>query len=258
MKSTLFMMHTTVHLPNYGVVLQLCLATPPTPYYTTYDTTSCYTEAPKHCTKAPDYYAPTDAALSYNTESPYYTTKGSITTPMLRSTTLYIMERKGERIQQPSEHLHYSNRNCRAPFVINLILRRIKVLNKVNHGVVLLLGVIWMMAGTTTAYYTEAPKCYTIKAPEYYTTTCAAPMLLRRSSELHYLHHAECYTTKAAECYTTKAAKCYTTKAAECYTTKAAECYTTKAAECYTIPYVTTTYYTEAPKALLCPELLHQ
>jgi hypothetical protein len=50
---------------------------------------------------------------------------------------------------------------------------------------------------------------------------------------------------------------CHTTEA-PCTTTYVAPAYTTKAAECYTITYVTTTYYTEAPKALLCPELLHQ
>ncbi len=62
-------------------------------YYTTYDTTSCYTKASKYCTKAPGYYITTYAALSYYTESPEYfsspsyTTKGSITTRMLQSTT---------------------------------------------------------------------------------------------------------------------------------------------------------------------------
>ncbi|EFX88430.1 hypothetical protein DAPPUDRAFT_234390 [Daphnia pulex] len=55
--------------------------------------TSCYTEAPKYCINAPDCCSTTYAALSYYTESPQYysspsyTTKGSITTPMLRSTT---------------------------------------------------------------------------------------------------------------------------------------------------------------------------
>ncbi|EFX88438.1 hypothetical protein DAPPUDRAFT_311291 [Daphnia pulex] len=48
----------------------------------------------------------------------------------------------------------------------------------------------------TTGYYTEALKCYTTKARKHYTTTYAAPMLLRTSSEvfffpeLHYPHHA--------------------------------------------------------------------
>ncbi len=34
-------------------------------------------------------------------------------------------ERKGERIQQPSENFRYSNRKCRALVVINFILRRV-------------------------------------------------------------------------------------------------------------------------------------
>jgi hypothetical protein len=75
----------------------------------------------------------------------------------------------------------------------------------VNYGVVLLLGVVSLMAGSTTgctdvswvwwvlkhktavpsyylasisaapAYYTEALKCCTTKAPEYYTTAHVAP-----------------------------------------------------------------------------------
>jgi hypothetical protein len=82
----------------------------------------------------------------------------------------------------------------------------------VNYTVVLLLDVVPLMAGSTTGVpmslgygeyqsttyadptcNTEVFKCYTTKGPEYYTITCAAQMLLRRSSEiflLHYLHHA--------------------------------------------------------------------
>ncbi|XP_046632259.1 uncharacterized protein LOC124311936 [Daphnia pulicaria] len=50
----------------------------------------------------------------------------------------------------------------------------------VIHSVLLLVGFVWLMAGTTTSvpmspcYYTEALKYYTTKAPEYYTITNAA------------------------------------------------------------------------------------
>ncbi|EFX85859.1 LOW QUALITY PROTEIN: hypothetical protein DAPPUDRAFT_237487 [Daphnia pulex] len=122
-------------------------------YYTTHYTTSCYTEAPKYCTKAPDYCSTTYAALSYYTESPLYysspsyTTKGSITTPMLRSTT-------------PLRQLllRYSTPKCLSA------VPRALIFTPPRHR------------STTATYaapahYTEAPQHYTTKALEYYTTT---------------------------------------------------------------------------------------
>ncbi len=111
------------------------------------------------------------------------------------------------------------------------------------------------------------------------------PELLRRISEvfffpeLHYLHYtaslpnnnvntyiltkgAEYYTTQGAEYYTTQGAEYYTTQGAEYYTTQWAEYYT-KAPVYFTTTYSASKYYTtkgirvEAPKAHLCPELLH-
>ncbi|EFX80811.1 hypothetical protein DAPPUDRAFT_243221 [Daphnia pulex] len=286
---------------------------------------SCYTEVPEYCTKAPGYYTTTYAALSYYTESPQYcsspsyTTKGSITTPMLRSTAqLQIMERKGER-NQSSGHLRHGNSSCSAMaqyYTITYVTPRLctkapecytegtnfyttKALEyytttyHVNYGGVLLLGVVSLMAGSTTgvpmssgygdyqtstsaapAYYTEALKCYSIKAPVYYSTAHVAlsyyaecpkyffPSYTTEGSSTtsrlpsttsprhrstktvdyyteaiigYYTEYLTCHTTEAPKyCTTTYVAPAYTTKAAEYYTTKAAEYYTTKGAEYYT------------------------
>jgi hypothetical protein len=101
----------------------------------------------------------------------------------------------------------------------------------VNYSIVLLLGVVSLMAGSTngvpmfpcyggyqtktpppyyatTSYYTEAPKYCTTKAREFYTTTCAAPSYYTDSPK--YYSALSYYTTKAPEYYmTTYAAPSY-------------------------------------------------
>jgi hypothetical protein len=70
------------------------------------------------------------------------------------------------------------------------------VMSGLTTGVPISPGYAGLEHSATTGYYTEALKCYTTKAPKHYTTTYAAPMLLRRSTEvfffpkLHYPHHA--------------------------------------------------------------------
>jgi hypothetical protein len=52
----------------------------------------------------------------------------------------------------------------------------------------------------TTSYYTEAPKYYTTKAPEYDAITYASPSYY---TDAPNYYSASSYTTKAAEYYTT-------------------------------------------------------
>jgi hypothetical protein len=96
----------------------------------------------------------------------------------------------------------------------------------VNYGVVLLLGVVSLIAGSTTgvpkspgyggyqtatppppyyrtttfettSYYTEVPEYYTTKAPEFYTTTYDAPG--HYTDALKYSSASSYYSTKATE-----------------------------------------------------------
>jgi hypothetical protein len=86
----------------------------------------------------------------------------------------------------------------------------------------------------TTSYYTEAPKYYTTKPPEYDTITYASPS----------------YNTDAPNYYS---ASSYTTKAAE-RTTYAALFYYTETPKYYCVP----SYHTEAPATTSRPQLPHR
>jgi hypothetical protein len=130
----------------------------------------------------------------------------------------------------------------------------------VNYGVVLLLGVVSLMTGSTTgvpmslgyggyqsttydapAYFSEAPKYYTTKASENYTTTYAAPAYYTEASKYY-----------SAPSYYTEAPTYYTTTAAEYYT-EPTKYYTTKVPEYYTTTYAAPTYFTDAPKYYSVP-----
>ncbi len=78
---------------------------------------------------------------------------------------------------------------------------------------------------------------YPIEAPKYCTTTYVAPA----------------YTTQGAEYYTTQGVEYYTKAAVYFNTTYSASEYFTDVSKYYTIKGI----WIEAPKALLCPELLH-
>ncbi|EFX84737.1 hypothetical protein DAPPUDRAFT_238611 [Daphnia pulex] len=156
----------------------------------------------------------------------------------------------------------------------------------VNYGVVLLLGVVSLMAGSTagaamspwyggnqtatptlsyttnstTSSCTDVFQYYTTKAPEFYTTTYAAPS--------HYTDALNYYTeapaddsTKTVEYYTEAACTslprstqpqlrrpipiCYTKAALSCYVEQQ---YYTDALIYFTTTYATPSYNTAAPK----------
>jgi hypothetical protein len=71
-----------------------------------------------------------------------------------------------------------------------------------------LLGMVGVNIPQQPVITLRPSKCYTTKAPKRYTTTYAAPMLLRRSSEvfsfpeLHYPHHAAYWITTSTPYYT--------------------------------------------------------
>ncbi|EFX87915.1 hypothetical protein DAPPUDRAFT_234432 [Daphnia pulex] len=152
---------------NYGVVLHL-LTVPMSP--------GCYTEASEYCTKAPDYCSTTYAALSYYTESPLYysspsyTTKGSITTPMLRSNGVILQPTYAAPAHYTEASQHYTTK------------------------------ALEYYTTTYHAYYTEALKCYSIKAPDYYTTAHVASSYYDECPKVEYYVEApKFYITKAPE-----------------------------------------------------------
>ncbi|XP_046441233.1 uncharacterized protein LOC124192109 [Daphnia pulex] len=162
-----------------------------------------------------------------------------------------------------------STTTCICPHLHSSSCNRFAIM--VNYGVVLLLCVVLMMAGsttgvpmspcdgeyqtatpppyyTTTIYATTSPctevfKYYTTKAPEFCTTTYAT--LSHYNDALKYYSAPSYYTTKATEYYmTTHAAPSDYTKAPNCYT-KTVEYYT-EVAKYFSAPIYSTR--TEAVK----------
>ncbi|EFX77688.1 hypothetical protein DAPPUDRAFT_105963 [Daphnia pulex] len=231
-------------------------------YYTT-KATNCYTEAPADVsTKTVEYY--TEAAKYYS--APIYTTTTEaakpqvlhrrsrllhnnvcclVTTPSLPSTTsLKAPEFYTSMYAAPAyytEALHYYNTEalmyytttCDSPSYYTDVPKYC-----FNYGVVLLLGVVSLMGGSTAGAgmspccYTEAPADYSTKTVEYYT-------------EAVKYFSALIYTT------TTEAAKndavptCYTEAALSCYVELK---YYTDAVAYFTTTHATPSYNTAAPK----------
>ncbi|EFX77678.1 hypothetical protein DAPPUDRAFT_105940 [Daphnia pulex] len=244
-------------------------------YYTT-KATNCYTEAPADVsTKTVEYY--TEAAKYYS--APIYTTTTEaakpqvlhrrsrllhnnvcclVTTPSLPSTTsLKAPEFYTSMYAAPAyytEALHYYNTEalmyytttCDSPSYYTDVPKYC-----FNYGVVLLLGVVSLMGGSTAGAgmspccYTEAPADYSTKTVEYYTEA------VKYFSALIYTTTTEaakndavptCYTEAALSCYVEL--KYYTDAVAYFTTTHATPRYNTAAPKYYTeeAAFYTTTY----------------
>ncbi|EFX88370.1 hypothetical protein DAPPUDRAFT_234547 [Daphnia pulex] len=161
----------------------------------------------------------------YETATPHVTSL-QIITPQLRCPEL--LHRIPEISSSPSYAIKGSSTTPRP-----LIITPLHIM--VNYFVVLLLGVVSLMAESTTgvlkspgdggyqsttppsyyatttydtaSYYTEAPKYYTTKEPEYYTTTNAAQAYY---TEVPKYYSAPSYYTEVSTYYTTKTVEYYT------------------------------------------------
>ncbi|EFX88047.1 hypothetical protein DAPPUDRAFT_311574 [Daphnia pulex] len=139
----------------------------------------------------------------------------------------------------------------------------LKFICLVNYGVVLLLGVVSLMAGSVmvyrsllgmAAYYTEVYKCYTTMYPEYYTTAHVAPTYYAECPKKLWCRAAANVVTMMADrplvCrYLLGMVGITTTYTTTAYYAETCKCQTTKASEYVgTTVYVGTSYYAEAPK----------
>ncbi|EFX88274.1 LOW QUALITY PROTEIN: hypothetical protein DAPPUDRAFT_234799 [Daphnia pulex] len=171
-------------------------------------------------TKAPECYTTTDVAPNQSyTEAPNYCTTKALEyyTTTISRVVIYDMATTAAAFFV-------------VPPVLQLWLYVYSIfLNAINYYVVLLLGVVSLMAESTTgllmspgyggyqsttppsyyatttydttSYYTEAPKYYTTKEPDYYTTTNAAPAYY---TEAPKYYSAPSYYTEVPAYYTTK------------------------------------------------------
>ncbi|EFX88129.1 hypothetical protein DAPPUDRAFT_234884 [Daphnia pulex] len=213
-----------------------------------------YTEAPKYSSSSPSYTTKAPELHDYPTTPAYYTdSPAKLTT----KTVEYYTEAPKYDRNQLNEHLRHPTR---------------QQLRRINHGVVLLLCVASLMAGSTTGVSmpsgcggyqaTTPPSPYNTTKSTYATSTYYAEALKLKSCVKDY--SARIYISKAADYYTTDAPKYYNTKyAAPVYYTKApntlpratqhntteaakysvAQTYKTATARSY---YVEQKYYTEA------------
>ncbi|XP_046450506.1 uncharacterized protein LOC124198620 [Daphnia pulex] len=116
---------------------------------TTYNTTSCYSNAPKYyTTKEPECYTTTNAAPAYYTEAPQHNTTKALeyytTTYHGREKVKEFSSRVSISVTAIGTAVHYLS--------ITSFFVALQVLNKVNYGVVLLLGVVSLMVGSAMVY----------------------------------------------------------------------------------------------------------
>ncbi|EFX62410.1 hypothetical protein DAPPUDRAFT_336986 [Daphnia pulex] len=248
-------------------------ATPP-PYYpkATYATTSSCTEVFKYyTTKAPDLNSTTYAAPSHYTDALNCYTKAPadcyteaaknfsapIYTTITEATKYYAVPTycTEAALSYYVEQKYYTD----AP--VHYTTTYATPQPPINYGVLLLLGVVSLMAGSTAGAamspccYIEAPADFSTKTVEYYTKAAkyfSAPIYTTTTEADKYYAVPTCYTKAALSCYveqnyytdapvydtTTYATPSYNTAAPKYYTEEAA--YNNVHIYCNFYDYVTT------------------